>query len=73
MHLPWPSTASATTAASNTLPAPTPNLDLTDLLHMLENGLVPDLNFDFDFLNIGNDMAAAFASRENPGQLEFLL
>ncbi|KAJ7812256.1 hypothetical protein B0H14DRAFT_3879734 [Mycena olivaceomarginata] len=55
-----PSTATATTAASNTTPTPSPDLDLTDLLHMPENGLIFDLNFNIDFLNISSNMAAVF-------------
>ncbi|KAJ7896327.1 hypothetical protein B0H14DRAFT_3425685 [Mycena olivaceomarginata] len=54
---PAPSTAAATTA---TAPTSSPDLDLTDLLHMPNDGLVPDLDLDLDFLNISNDMAAVF-------------
>jgi hypothetical protein len=57
---PASSTAAATTAANDTAPASTPDLDLTNLLHMPDDRLVPSLDFDFDFLNITNDMAAAF-------------
>ncbi|KAJ7803077.1 hypothetical protein B0H14DRAFT_2613727 [Mycena olivaceomarginata] len=57
---PAPSTAATTPIAADTAPAPTPDLDLTDLLHMPEDGLGPDLNFNLDFLQISNDMAAAF-------------
>jgi hypothetical protein len=57
---PAPSTAAATTAASDTTPTSSPDLGLTDLLQMSNDGLVPDLDFDLDFLNISNDMAAAF-------------
>jgi hypothetical protein len=59
---PMPSTATTTPTATDTAPAPTPDLDLTDLLHMLEDGLSPDLDFDLDFLQISNDMAAVFPS-----------
>jgi hypothetical protein len=57
---PAPSTAAATTAASNAVSTSPANLDLIDLLQILNDGLVPDLNFDLDFLNISNDMAAVF-------------
>ncbi|KAJ7862673.1 hypothetical protein B0H14DRAFT_3444611 [Mycena olivaceomarginata] len=57
---PVPSTAAATTAASDTAPTSSPDLGLTDLLQMSNDGLVPDLDFDLDFLNISNNMAAAF-------------
>jgi hypothetical protein len=42
------------------VPTSTPDLDLTDLLRIPTDGLVPDLDFDLDFLNISNDMAAVF-------------
>ncbi|KAJ7719765.1 hypothetical protein B0H14DRAFT_2642890 [Mycena olivaceomarginata] len=57
---PVPSTAAATTAASNAASTSPADLDLIDLLQIPNDGLVPDLNFDLDFLNISNDMAAAF-------------
>ncbi|KAJ7723595.1 hypothetical protein B0H14DRAFT_2641780 [Mycena olivaceomarginata] len=57
---PAPSTAAATTAASDAAPTSSPDLGLTDLLQMSNDGLVPDLDFDLDFLNISNGMAAAF-------------
>ncbi|KAJ7823515.1 hypothetical protein B0H14DRAFT_3470033 [Mycena olivaceomarginata] len=54
---PAPSTAAATTAASNTAAASTPDLNLTDLLSMPDGALIPDLDFNLDFLKISNDMA----------------
>ncbi|KAJ7798449.1 hypothetical protein B0H14DRAFT_2617874 [Mycena olivaceomarginata] len=57
---PSPVTATATATATDTAPAPTPDLDLTNLLHMPEDGLGPDLDFGLDFLEISNDMAAVF-------------
>jgi hypothetical protein len=57
---PAPSTAVATTAASNAAAASTPDLNLTDLLSMSDGAFVPDLDFDLDFLKISSDMAAAF-------------
>ncbi|KAJ7830494.1 hypothetical protein B0H14DRAFT_3464740 [Mycena olivaceomarginata] len=54
-----PSTTNAP-AASDAAPTSSPDLGLTDLLQMSNDGPVPDLNFDLDFLNISNDMAAAF-------------
>jgi hypothetical protein len=57
---PAPSPITATATATDTAPAPTPDLDSTDLLHMPEDGLGPDLDFGLDFLEISNDMAAAF-------------
>jgi hypothetical protein len=54
-----PSTTNAP-AASDAAPTSSPDLALTDLLQMSNDGPVPDLDFDLDFLNISNDMAAAF-------------
>ncbi|KAJ7823991.1 hypothetical protein B0H14DRAFT_3469740 [Mycena olivaceomarginata] len=47
---PASSTAAATTAANDAAPASTPDLNLTNLLHMPDDRLVPGLDFDFDFL-----------------------
>ncbi|KAJ7857953.1 hypothetical protein B0H14DRAFT_3447652 [Mycena olivaceomarginata] len=64
-----PSTVAATATATDTVPAPTPDLNLTDLLHMPEDGLGPGLDFGLDFLGISNDMAGGVPRHSGDGAI----